>query len=305
MPDLKEVLESNISGSYTIERELGGGGMSRVFVATERLLERKVVIKVLPEDLAAEISNDRFRREILFGAKLQHPHIVPVLSAGEVLGRPYFTMPFIEGESLRARLDRIGELPLPDAVRILREVASAIAYAHKNGIVHRDIKPDNVLLSDEFALVTDFGVAKAIRASTVKDDAPTVTTAGVAIGTPAYMSPEQALADPHVDHRSDIYSFGILAYEMLSGSTPFSGRPTQAMMAAHALEPPEPIRKRRPNVAPWIADLVMRCLEKRPADRPQTAADLVQMLHESDEVSRSGSMTSASAPGNRRLWMIG
>ena len=213
MADLRETLEQEISGSYTIERELGGGGMSRVFVANERLLDRRVVIKVLPEDVAAGISADRFRREIQVAAKLQHAHIVPVLTAGEVLGRPYFTMPFIEGESLRARLDRTGDLPLSEAVRILREIASAIAYAHLHGIVHRDIKPDNVLISDEFALVTDFGVAKALKESVVANSAGTATAAGVAIGTPEYMSPEQVSGDPHLDHRSDIYSFGILAYE--------------------------------------------------------------------------------------------
>jgi serine/threonine-protein kinase len=286
--DLRDTLDSEISGSYTIERELGGGGMSRVFVATEKLLDRRVVLKVLPEDVAAGISAERFRREIQVVAKLQHPHIVPVLSAGEVLGRPYFTMPFVEGESLRARLDRTGDMPLPDAVRILREVASALAYAHRHGIVHRDIKPDNVLISDDFALVMDFGVAKALKDSAVASDVGSVTTAGVVIGTPAYMSPEQVSGDPHLDHRSDIYSFGILAYEMLTGTTPFSGRTPQAMLAAHAIMPPDPIERHRPNLAPWLGELVMRCLEKRPSDRPQTASEIVQLLHQSDEVSRSG-----------------
>ena len=167
MPELRSILESEISGSYTIERELGGGGMSRLFLATERSLDRRVVIKVLPEDVAAEISVDRFRREIQIAAKLQHPHIVPVLAAGEVLGRPYFTMPFIDGESLRQKIDREGEQPLADSVRLLRQIASALAHAHRNGVVHRDIKPDNVMIADGLALVTDFGVAKAIRESAV------------------------------------------------------------------------------------------------------------------------------------------
>ena len=288
MADLRDTLDSEISGTYTIERELGGGGMSRVFVATEKLLDRRVVIKVLPEDVAAGISADRFRREIQLAAKLQHPHIVPVLSAGEVLGRPYFTMPFVEGESLRTRLDRTGDLPLPDAVRILREIASALAYAHRHGIVHRDIKPDNVLISDDFALVTDFGVAKALTDSAVPNDVGTVTSAGSIIGTPAYMSPEQATGDPHVDHRSDIYSFGILAYEMVTGTTPFSGRTTQALLAAHAIVPPDPIEKHRPNLSPWLGEVIMKCLEKRPSDRPQTASEIVHLLQQSDEVSRSG-----------------
>ncbi|HZJ00987.1 MAG TPA: serine/threonine-protein kinase, partial [Gemmatimonadaceae bacterium] len=258
MPDLLETLASTLSGTYRVERELGGAGMSRVFLATEIHLDRPVVIKVLPENIAEGISADRFRREIQVAAKLQHAHIVPVLASGEIAGRPYFTMPFIEGESLRERLDRAGELPLADAVRILREVAAAIAYAHKHGIVHRDIKPDNVMISDEFALVTDFGVAKALNESTIARDSQGMTTAGVSIGTPAYMSPEQAVADPSVDHRADIYSFGVLAYEMLTGSPPFSGRSTQGLLAAHAVEAPELIQKRRPNLAPWLADLVMK-----------------------------------------------
>ena len=304
MSDLQERLTAELSGSYVIERELGGGGMSRVFLATETLLDRRVVIKVLPEDLAAEISADRFRREIQLAAKLSHPHIVPVLSAGEVHGRPYFTMPFIEGESLRLRLTRGGELPLPDAVRILHEVAAALSYAHRHGIVHRDIKPDNVMLSDEFALVTDFGVAKALRASAISSDAASITTSGVTIGTPAYMSPEQAVADPAIDHRADIYSFGILAYEMLTGSTPFTGRTTQALLAAHAIEAPDPIQKRRPNVPPWLAEIVMRCLEKRPADRPQSAGELSQLLHQSDESTRSGPMARAQAPARSRRRLV-
>jgi serine/threonine-protein kinase len=305
VPDLRDVISSEISGSYTVERELGGGGMSRVFLATEKLLDRKVVIKVLPENVAAGISAERFRREIQLAAKLQHSHIVPVLTAGEILGRPYFTMPFIEGESLRQRLDRVGELPLPEGLRLLREVASAIAYAHKHGIVHRDIKPDNVMIGDEFAFVTDFGVAKALKASAV-EDGPSFTTVGVIIGTPAYMSPEQATADPGVDHRSDIYSFGILAYEVLTGTTPFSGRSTQALLAAHAIEAPDPILHRRPNLAPWLANVVMQCLEKRPADRPQSATDLFHLLQSSDELTRSGTtLTPPSADWKRPALFIG
>lgn len=305
MTDLRETLESAISGSYRIERELGGGGMSRIFLATEIGLDRPVVIKVLPETVAEGISADRFRREILVAAKLQHAHIVPVLTAGEVKGRPYFTMPFVEGESLRARLERSGELPLPEAARVLREVAAALAYAHKHGIVHRDIKPDNVLMSDDFALVTDFGVAKALNASSLTGDLNSNTTAGMSIGTPAYMSPEQVAADPAVDHRADIYSFGVLAYELLTGRPPFADRQTQAVLAAHAIEAPEPIQKRRTNLAPWLSDLVMQCLEKRPSDRPQSAAELVHRLQQSDELSRSGSITIDSTRTNRtRLALI-
>ena len=278
MTDLRATLERTLGHLYSFERELQGGAMSRVFVAMDRQLGREIVMKVLPPEVAAELSADRFRREIQLAAKLQHPHIVPLLSSGEVDGTPYFTMPFVEGESLRARLARVGELPIPDAVRILREVASAVSYAHKHGVVHRDIKPDNVMLSDEFALVTDFGVAKALSASTRASESQTLTGLGITLGTPAYMSPEQATADPSVDHRADIYAFGVMAYEMLTGTLPFVGRSTQATLAAHAMEKPEPIERRRPGIPPALGVLIMRCLEKRPADRPQSAGDLLHEL---------------------------
>ena len=280
LTDLRRTLETSLGNAYAFDRELGGGGMSRVFVALDRTLERQVVVKVLKEDMAAGVSFDRFRREIQLAAKLQHPHIVPLLASGEVAGVPYFTMPFIEGESLRARLARDRELPVPEAVRVLRQVAAALSYAHKHGVVHRDIKPDNVILSDEFALVTDFGVAKALSASA---DSTTVsgsglTGLGLAIGTPAYMAPEQAVADPTVDHRADIYSWGVMAYEMLTGWPPFIGMSAQATLAAQAVQPPAPIDEKRPGLPPALSALVMRSLAKRPADRPQTAAELLQEL---------------------------
>jgi len=207
MAELIDRLQATLGESYTIKSEIGGGGMSRVFVAEEMDLGRTVVIKVLPPDLAAGLNADRFRREIQMAARLQHPHIVPVLSAGAKDGLLYYTMPLIQGETLRARLSRAGELPVPEAARILREVADALEYAHSNGIVHRDIKPENVLLSGNHALVMDFGVAKALSEATGQTS---LTSAGVALGTPTYMSPEQATADPMTDHRSDIYSLGVL-----------------------------------------------------------------------------------------------
>ncbi len=274
---LREQLQQALGTAYVLEHELGGGGMSRVFVATEVALDRRVVVKVLPEEMVGQVSLERFKREIALAARLQHPHVVPLLTAGDAAGLPYFTMPLVEGESLRARLARQGELPLSEAIRLLREIASALSYAHERGIVHRDIKPDNVLLSGGSAMITDFGVAKAISASS-NSEAGTTTSMGVALGTPAYMSPEQASADPAVDHRADIYAFGVMAYELLTGQPPFSGRTPQGLLAAHVTETPESITRRRQTIPPALGALVMRCLEKRAADRPQTAMDLVHGL---------------------------
>ena len=250
--------------------------MSRVFIAEETSLGRKVVVKVLPPDLAATVNVERFRREIQLAARLQHPHIVPVLAAGISNGLPYYTMPFVEGESLRARIARSGELPIQETTRILRDVLSALAYAHEHGVVHRDIKPDNVLLTGHHAVVADFGVAKALSAST--NPGSSLTSQGVALGTPAYMSPEQAAADPATDYRTDLYAVGAMAYEMLTGHQVFSERSPQAMLAAHAVEKPEPVDKRRSAVPPALASLVMRSLEKHAADRPQSAEDMLVEL---------------------------
>ncbi len=278
MPDdIQARLQRTLTGAYTLERELGGGGMSRVFLATDIALGREVVVKVLPTEMSGELAIERFRREISIAARLQHPHVVPLLAAGDVDGLPFFTMPFVAGESLRVRLAREGELPIPEAVRILREVASALAYAHAHNVVHRDIKPENILLSGGAAMVTDFGVAKAVDAATTNAGGG-ITSVGVALGTPAYMAPEQASADPALDQRADIYAWGVLAYEMICGQAPFAGRTSQAMIAAHIAEAPEDLSRRRPGAPQALTDLVMRCLAKRPADRPQTADELVRAL---------------------------
>ncbi|HEY7861163.1 MAG TPA: protein kinase, partial [Gemmatimonadaceae bacterium] len=275
MSDLTERLQAVLGDSYRIERELGGGGMSHVFLAREAALGRSVVIKVLPPEMAAGVNIERFRREIQLVASLQHPHIVPVLSTGQSGDLFYYTMPLVEGESLRAKLAREGELPVGDAIRILRDVVDALAYAHARGVVHRDIKPDNVLISGQHALVTDFGVAKAVSAASTSS---TLTSLGVALGTPAYMAPEQAAADPNVDHRADLYAVGAMAYEMLCGRPPFSGMSPQQVLAAHVTLPPAQLSTQRASVPPALNTLVMRCLEKKPADRVQSAAEMLTQL---------------------------
>jgi eukaryotic-like serine/threonine-protein kinase len=249
--------------------------MSRVFLVHDLSLDRRIVVKVLPPDLAAGLSTDRFNREIQLAARLQHPHIVPVLTAGAKDGLLFYSMPFITGESLRARLVREHELPVNEVVRTLRDVVDALSYAHANGVVHRDIKPDNVLLAGHHALVTDFGVSKAVSNATGVSE---LTSAGISLGTPAYMSPEQAAADPMIDHRADIYSVGALGYELLTGRPPFSGMTPQQVLVAHLSQAPVPVSEHRASIPPALAALIMNCLEKRPADRSQSAEELLAQL---------------------------
>ena len=311
MTVLRDELQRTLGTGYTLERELGGGGMSSVFVAQDNTLGRKVVVKVLPYELAATVSVDRFKREIMLSAALQHPHIVPVLSAGQTDTLPFFIMPFVEGESLRARLSR-GPLSVREAVSILKDVARALTYAHGRGIIHRDIKPDNILLSSGSATVTDFGVAKAISASREgKAAAPatrtgTITLVGTSIGTPAYMAPEQAAGDPNTDHRADLYALGIVGYEMLVGTPPFHGRGPQQLLAAQLTEKPAPIGSRRYDVPEALASLLMRLLEKEPAKRPKTAAEVTRALEDPSVV--SGTFASVAAPRTARpkrvLWAL-
>ena len=276
--DLRAQLQATLGSAYTLEHELGGGGMSRVFVADETRLGRKVVVKLLSPELAQGISAERFEREIRLAASLQQANIVPLLSAGDSAGMPFYTMPFVEGESLRARLRASGALSISQAVSVLRDVARALAYAHERGIVHRDIKPDNVLLSGGAAVVTDFGIAKAISASRTAGEGATLTQLGTSIGTPAYISPEQAAGDPTVDYRADLYSFGCMAYELLSGQPPFAGRTPQRMIAAHMGEKPQPLGELRPELPSALSSLVMRCLEKEADLRPQSATEVLAAL---------------------------
>jgi TolB-like protein len=326
MLDLREGLQQKLGPSFTVERELSGGGMSRVFVALDSSLGRRVVVKVLPADLAASVSVERFKREILLAATLQHPHIVGVLTAGEIDGMPYFTMPFVEGESLRARIERDGRLQVGRTVSILKDVARALAYAHERGVVHRDIKPDNVLLAGTSATVTDFGIAKALLGSLATDpragagrpepkaqstksttgiSKSGLTQLGTTLGTPAYMAPEQAAADPATDHRADIYSFGIMAYEMLTGQVPFKNKTPQALLAAQLTATPAPIPARRTDVPAALAKLVMQCLEKERDKRPQSAREIAELLENPEMVSGAFASAPIAAVKRRNLVLVG
>jgi serine/threonine-protein kinase len=304
LTELRDRLQASLGNTYRLDRELGGGGMSRVFVAEDTRLGREVVVKVLSPDLAAGVNSDRFHREILVAAQLQHPNIVPVLAAGETDGLPYFTMPYVNGESLRRRLDGGKPLPVVDAVAVLSDVARALAYAHEHGVVHRDIKPDNVLLaggSSGAATVTDFGIAKALSSSrTFGATSENLTRVGNSLGTPAYMAPEQVAADPNADHRIDIYSFGAMAYELLTGAPPFHGRPPHAVLSAHLTEAPVSVDSKAPEVPPALNALVMRCLAKNPAERPQTADELVRALERIDLSGDWRAPSTASASSGRR-----
>ncbi len=307
-----ERVQRALGGAYSIVRELGGGGMSRVFLAHESALSRDVVVKVLREDIAEGLSRERFRREVLTSATLQHPNIVGVIAAGDADGLPYFVMPFVEGESLRARLTNDRALSVPHTVSILRDVARALAFAHERGIVHRDIKPDNVLLAGGAAIVADFGVAKAVASARARREHPhgTLTRDGISLGTPAYMAPEQVAGDPSMDHRADLYALGVVAYEMLAGQPPFAGRGVTETMQAHLVEAPEPLTKHRPTTPTALTTLVMRCLEKDPAHRPQDAAEILAVLDDPAVV--SGAVSSASVrsvprarPLSLRWWVAG
>ena len=272
--DLRQRLDLLLGDGIVIERELGGGGMARVFLATERALDRRIVVKVLDLEGAVSASAERFRREIKVVAQLQHPHIVPVFTAGGDETLLWYAMPYVSGESLRSRLAREGALPVADAVRITREVLDALGTAHAKGIVHRDIKPENILLEGTHAQVADFGVAKALSDAGVHTS---LTAAGMALGTPAYMAPEQAMADPTTNHRADLYAVGAVLFEMLVGAPPFGGS-AQAVVAAHLTAPVPEVTARRRDVPPAVAMVATRLLAKNPADRPQSAAEAITTL---------------------------
>src|SRR2546425_8644673 len=257
MPDTFQRVADALAGRYRIEREPGAGGMATVYLAFDVKHHRQVAVKVLRPELAAALGGDRFTREIETAAKFQHPHVLPLLDSGEASGFLYYVMPYVEGESLRDRLARHGELPIHDAVKILIEITDALAYAHAHGVMHRDIKPDNVLLSGRHALVMDFGVAKALSEATGRQQ---LTTAGIALGTPRYMAPEQVAADPHLDHRVDIYAIGVMAYEMLTGGPPFPRASPEAGVAAQVTQQPTPIETLPPGISPLISESIAKWL---------------------------------------------
>ena len=279
-------LTEALSDRYSIEREVGAGGMATVYLATDLKHDRKVALKVLKPELTSAMGGDRFPREIRLVAQFNHPHILSLYDSGETAGFLYYVMPYVEGESLRERLSREKQLPVSDTVRILRDVADALAYSHARGVVHRDIKPANVMLSGRHAVVTDFGVAKALSASGVEK----VTTVGIAVGTPQYMAPEQAMGESNIDHRADIYAMGILGFEMLAGRPPFDGNSAQALLSAQVLEAPVDIQQVRPGIPLALAEVIMRCLAKNPADRWQSAEEVTARL-EAVTATPSGGVT--------------
>jgi TolB-like protein/Flp pilus assembly protein TadD len=273
--DLSARLQAALGDTYRIEKELGGGGMSRLFLATEASLHRQVVIKLLPPEFASEVSAARFKQEIELAAHLQHPNILPVLTAGAKDDLLFYVMPFVSEDSLRHRLTREGKLPVSDAVRIMYEVADALAHAHAEGVIHRDIKPENILLEGGHAVLTDFGVARALAESR---SGGRLTDTGLALGTPGYMSPEQAAGERNIDARADVYALAVVGYEMLAGVPPFAGPTAQAVIAAHLTATPKPVADMRPETPPAAANAIARALAKDPNARLRTAAEFRDVL---------------------------
>ena len=307
----QESLQRVLGSAFAIERELAGGGMAHLYVALDTALNRRVVVKVLPPERSEGVSAERFRGEIRTVAALQHPNIVGILAAGEVEGLPYYIMPFIDGESLRALLERNGAITPQQTVAILRDVARACAYAHERGIMHRDIKPDNILLSGGAAMITDFGIAKALSVAQRPTHGGTLTRDGYTVGTPMYMAPEQLAGDPDMDFRADFYAIGVMAYEMLAGRVPFGQSTPRALLAAQLSEPPEPLQRLRPDVPVRLARLVTACLQKAPEDRPANAAAILGVLDDpallSDEyaVGRRTATVPVETTRRQRRFLLG
>src|SRR4051795_7855643 len=293
MQEPRSRLAAALADRYRIERELGQGGMATVYLAQDLRHHRQVAIKLMRPELSAVIGAERFLSEIRTTANLQHPHILPLFDSGEVDGVLYYAMPFVEGESLRDRLSREKQLPVPDAVRIATEVASALDYAHRHGVIHRDIKPENILLHDGSALVADFGIALAAS----KAGGTRITETGMSVGTPHYMSPEQAMGEREITARSDIYALGAILYEMLTGDPPFTGSTAQAVVARVVTESPRPLVPQRHTIPAHVEAAVLTALEKLPADRFASAAEFAEALQ--DRTYRSTVVTAtAEAEGS-------
>ncbi|MGI9627002.1 MAG: serine/threonine-protein kinase, partial [Longimicrobiales bacterium] len=287
--ELDPVLIQALSHQFTITGLVGVGGWATVYRANDLQHGREVAIKVLRPELAAALGPDRFRREIETAARLQHPHILPLFSSGEADGRLYYVMPYVEGETLGDRLSREGALPIDDAIRLLREIVDALGEAHGQGIVHRDIKPDNVLVKGGHAAVADFGIAKAVTDSA---GGPELTRTGISMGTPGYMAPEQAAGDPSSDHRADIFAAGAVAYEMLTGHPPFEGKNARALLTAVMTQTPKPPHHHRGEIPEALSNLITACLAKDPDERPESADEVLAGL---DQVGLSSAVSSKRA----------
>src|SRR5687767_12398641 len=290
-------LGAAVSDRYRIERELGTGGMATVYLAEDVRRRRRVALKVLHPELSAVLGPERFLKEIELTAGLQHPHILPLFDSGSADGQLYYVMPFVEGETLRARLERERQLPVRDAVRIAREVADALAYAHARGVVHRDVKPENVLLQGNHALVADFGIALAVEEA----GGTRMTQTGMSIGTPQYMAPEQAMGDRAADHRVDIYALGAITYEMLVGEAPFTGPSSQAIVAKVMTEDPKGLVIQRRSIPEPVEAAVLTALEKLPADRFASAAEFAQALTSAQAAPRPAAGRDRARP---RRWIL-
>jgi serine/threonine-protein kinase len=301
MSDSLERLREGLAGKYRIDRELGRGGMATVYLAIDEQRDRSVALKVLHPDLAATLGSERFEREVKLASKLQHPHILSVYDSGDAGGQLWYTMPFVQGESLRDRMSREGQLPIRDAMRIARESALALDYAHRNGVVHRDIKPENILLSDGQAIVADFGIARAVS------DEHGLTQTGMAVGTPGYMSPEQATGERTLDARTDIYALGCVLYEMIAGEQPITGPNAQAIIARKMTETPRSLTTVRNTVPPALSQLVDAMVARSAADRPESAKAVASTLEEitaSGASGATGAVTAARpAVGSRAMWI--
>jgi tRNA A-37 threonylcarbamoyl transferase component Bud32/tetratricopeptide (TPR) repeat protein len=293
-PDTRDRLRAAITDRYLLGRELGRGGMATVYLAQDRKHDRSVAVKVLHPELGPRLGAERFQREIRLAAQLQHPNILPVYDSGAGDGLLWFTMPYVEGDSLRRRLRRAGALPVDEAAAVLLDLARALGYAHRRGVIHRDVKPENVMVGDDCVLLADFGVARPL--DTDRDSQ--LTGVGVMVGTPMYMAPEQASAEGPVDHRADLYALGVLAYELLAGIPPFTGLELAPLLVAHAIRDPQPLTTLRPEIPAALADIVARCLRKNPADRWSSADALAQALRAFGAAGSSGVITPVRDPSD-------